>query len=146
MGTTPSRGTSPNVVFSPTTPLQAAGTRTEPAVSVPNATSAIPVATATAEPHDDPPGISRRQPLNGLRGVPKYSLKPEGATANSLRFALPTNWTPRSRAIARQAASFLAGGAFFKKYSEPAVVTKPRMSMLSFTATRSLPVCDGAGQ
>jgi hypothetical protein len=28
--------------------------------------------------------------LSGLAGVPKYSLKPEGATANSLKFALPT--------------------------------------------------------
>ena len=34
----------------------AAGTRPEPAVSVPSATGTIPAATATAEPDDDPPG------------------------------------------------------------------------------------------
>ena len=66
IGKTPSTGTKPCVVFNPTTPQHAAGTRTEPAVSVPKATSAIPLATATAEPHDDPPGISLRQPLTRL--------------------------------------------------------------------------------
>jgi hypothetical protein len=64
-------GTSPNVVFSPKTPQHAAGTRTEPAVSVPNATSAVPFATATAEPLDEPPGINRRRSLKGFLGVPK---------------------------------------------------------------------------
>ena len=38
-------------------PLAAAGTRPEPAVSVPSARSTWPAATATAEPELDPPEI-----------------------------------------------------------------------------------------
>src|ERR1700722_5358874 len=56
-GYTPVADTRPQVVLRPTTPQQGAGTRTDPAVSVPRATSAWPVATATAEPLDEPPGI-----------------------------------------------------------------------------------------
>ena len=36
--------------------VSAAGTRPDPAVSVPSASVTIPRATATAEPDDDPPG------------------------------------------------------------------------------------------
>src|SRR4029453_11491085 len=92
MGNTPSSGIRPWVVFNPTIPQQAAGTRIEPAVSVPNATSACPLETATAEPHEEPPGISFQSLLYGLAGVPKYSLVPEGEMANSLRLVLPTMW------------------------------------------------------
>src|SRR3954462_2787993 len=125
----------PNVVFRPTIPQQAAGTRIEPAVSVPNATSAISVASATAFPEDDPPGIKSR--LNGLTGVPKYSFIPDVATANSVRFVLPTICTFRWRAIAIQAASACAGLCVRRKNSEPAVVMTPLTSILSFTASRS---------
>jgi hypothetical protein len=45
--------------------------RIDPAVSVPKAMSAIPLATATAEPHDEPPGMRARMKLNGFLGVPK---------------------------------------------------------------------------
>ena len=48
--------TRPHVVLSPAIPQHAAGMRTDPPVSVPNATSASPAATATAEPLEDPPG------------------------------------------------------------------------------------------
>ena len=41
--------------FSPTMLLKAAGTRPEPAVSVPSAKLASPGATATAEPELEPP-------------------------------------------------------------------------------------------
>ena len=54
-GTTPVVGTSPRVGFTPTIPWNAAGTRPEPAVSVPRAMSAMPRATATAEPELEPP-------------------------------------------------------------------------------------------
>ena len=43
--------------LSPETPQQADGVRIDPAVSVPSAMSASPVATATAEPDDEPPGM-----------------------------------------------------------------------------------------
>ena len=67
-GTTPSSGRAPGAAFSPTTPHRAAGTRPEPAVSVPRAKATWRRATATAEPDDDPPGTSRSS--SGLRGVP----------------------------------------------------------------------------
>ena len=44
----------PRVGLTPTTPFNAAGTRPEPAVSVPRARSTSPRATATAEPLLDP--------------------------------------------------------------------------------------------
>src|SRR5208283_3654104 len=146
IGNTPLVEIRPKVVFKPTMPQQAAGTRMEPAVSVPKATSAVPFATATAEPLDEPPGMSLRRLLNGFFGVPKYSFKPEGATANSLRFVFPTIRTFRLRAIARQSASVDAGGLFLMRYSEPALVTTPCISMLSFTASRNCLLSAGAGQ
>src|SRR5580704_16548934 len=146
IGNTPFRETRPKVVFKPTMPQQAAGTRTEPAVSVPKATSAMPLWTATAEPLDEPPGISLRRLLMRFLGVPKYSLRPEGETANSLRLVFPTIWTFRPREIAMQFASCKAGGLFLARYCEPAVVTTPLISMESFTARRTCLLCFGAGQ
>ena len=95
------------MVFKPTIPQQAAGTRIEPAVSVPKATSAIPDANATAFPDEDPPGIRFR--FNGFTGVPKYSFMPDGEIANSLMFVLPTIRTLRWRAIARHAGVLFRG-------------------------------------
>ena len=51
-------GTIPSEVLMPTSPWNAAGTRPDPAVSVPIPMSAIPSATATAEPELDPPETS----------------------------------------------------------------------------------------
>ena len=47
---------SPGVGFSPTMLLKPAGTRPEPAVSVPSAKLTSPAETATAEPELEPPG------------------------------------------------------------------------------------------
>src|SRR5690348_1704879 len=55
-GTTPVVLSRPRLGFRPTRLLKAAGTRPEPAVSVPSATSTSPAATATADPELDPPG------------------------------------------------------------------------------------------
>jgi hypothetical protein len=55
-GRTPRRLTAPKLGLKPTTPQHAAGTRTEPPVSVPIAATAAPLATAAADPLDDPPG------------------------------------------------------------------------------------------
>ena len=71
---------------------------------------------------------------------------PEGATANSLKFALPTISTPRRRAFAKQGASCFAGLLVFEKYSDPAVVITPFMSMLSLTASFSRVSPSGGGQ
>ena len=104
-------------------------------MSVPNATSAIPLANATAFPDEDPPGIRFR--FNGFTGVPKYSFKPDGEIANSVMFVLPTICKLRCRAIARHGASFSAGLWVSEKIPEPAVVTTPFISMLSLIASRS---------
>ena len=66
-GTTPRTGTAPSVGFSPTRLLSPAGTRPEPAVSVPSAKQARPDATATAEPEEEPPGTTAGSKL--LRGT-----------------------------------------------------------------------------
>ena len=60
--------TVPRVGFRPTIPVNAAGTRPDPAVSVPSANGTSPAATATADPELDPPGT--RVASTGLRGVP----------------------------------------------------------------------------
>src|SRR6266508_443587 len=57
-------GARPFVGFNPMTPHQAAGMRTDPAPSLPVASGTMPVATATADPADEPPGVHR-----GLRGL-----------------------------------------------------------------------------
>ena len=49
MGTLPGLGLKPTILFKP------AGTRPEPAVSVPSENGTTPRATNTAEPDDDPP-------------------------------------------------------------------------------------------
>ena len=54
-GTTPRVLILPTLGFNPMMLLNAAGTRPDPAVSVPSAKLASPVATATAEPELDPP-------------------------------------------------------------------------------------------
>ena len=54
-GTMPDMLTRPLVGFSPTMLLNPAGTRPEPAVSVPSENETSPAPTATAEPDDDPP-------------------------------------------------------------------------------------------
>ncbi len=56
-GTTPSLGNAPGVGFRPTNPHSAAGTRPEPAVSVPSANATSPLATATADPELEPPAM-----------------------------------------------------------------------------------------
>src|SRR5205807_10063055 len=67
-GTTPAFETSPRLDLNPMMLLNAAGTRPEPAVSVPSASGTSPAATATADPELEPPGTSTG--LNGLRGTP----------------------------------------------------------------------------
>lgn len=49
-------GTRPRLGFSPTSPVAAAGIRTDPPPSDPTAAGSSPAATATAAPLDDPPG------------------------------------------------------------------------------------------
>ena len=133
-GYTPSAGTRPQVVFRPAIPQQAAGIRTEPPVSVPNATSASPVATATAEPLDDPPGT--RSGSTGFTGPPDHEFTPLADQHSSSRLVLPTILAPDRRAAATTAASLAAGLACSAITWQPTVVGRPSTSMQSLTASR----------
>src|SRR5258706_4727495 len=82
-GTTPDALTNPRVGFSPTRLLNAAGTRPDPAVSVPTAKLTNPDATATAEPDDEPPGMYRLS--KRFRGVPYGQRVPPMPVANRSR-------------------------------------------------------------
>ena len=64
------------VVLSPVIPQNAAGMRTDPPVSEPSAAAAMPSATETAAPLDDPPGMRPRARSQGFLGVPKCGLMP----------------------------------------------------------------------
>ncbi len=93
-GTTPAVDTMPTVPFTPTIPFSAAGTRPEPAVSVPSATSTWPRATATAEPLLLPPAMRRGS--TAQRTAP-YGLRvPTRPVANWSRLVLPTHSAPAS--------------------------------------------------
>src|SRR5260370_39765911 len=113
----------PYVVFNPTIQQQAAGTRIDPAVSVPKATSAIPLWTATAHPDEEPPGMRFRLRLSRFLGIPKYSFIPVTPTANSSRLVFPTTSTFLCRAIAIQAASRVAGATHLLTTPHPSRAT-----------------------
>ncbi len=102
-GTTPLAGSNPRVGFSPTRLLNEAGTRPDPAVSVPSANTASPAATATAEPEDDPPEIYRSS--NTQRGAPWGERVPFSPVANWSRLVLPIGTAPAARSRATTVAS-----------------------------------------
>ena len=82
------------VGFSPTRLLNAAGTRPEPAVSVPSAKLTRPAATATAEPELDPPDTYFG--LNEFSQAPKGERVPTRPVANWSRLVLPIAIAPAS--------------------------------------------------
>ena len=63
-------GVSRAVFLKPTMPHSAAGMRIEPPVSEPRPMKAAPVATDTAAPDDEPPGMRGTAGSAGLAGVP----------------------------------------------------------------------------
>ncbi len=119
----------PRVGLTPTMPFRAAGTRPEPAVSVPRAKSTRPSATATADPALEPPEIFAGS--HALRTAP-YGLRvPTRPVANWSRLVLPITTAPALRSRATQVAS-RAGRYSYE--GAPAVVGSPATSMLSLTA------------
>ena len=66
----PEREIRPAVGLYPTAPQKAAGRITEPLVWVPTAPGRNPMATAAAEPLDDPPGVWAG--FHGLRVFPGW--------------------------------------------------------------------------
>src|SRR6185295_20256429 len=79
-GTTPLMPMRPRVGFSPTMLQKPAGTRPDPAVSVPSAKLTCPSATATAEPELEPPLMYAG--LNGFRHAPYGERVPTSPAAN----------------------------------------------------------------
>ena len=73
-------------------PQNAAGTRTEPPKSVPCASGSMPVATATAEPPDEPAGLNFG--FHGLRVAPNTALTVLAPAANSGVLVLPSTMAP----------------------------------------------------
>src|SRR5580693_114794 len=107
--------------------------RTDPPVSVPKPTSASPVATATADPDDDPPGSRRGS--RGFVGVPDQWFTPLADQHSSVSPVLPTIRAPAWRAAATTVASLIAGSAISATTGQPTVVGSPATSMQSFTAS-----------
>ena len=131
-GSTPYVLILPAVTFRPTTPHHAAGSRTEPPVSVPIATGARPAATATPEPLEDPPGVLCTAGSHGLRGVPMCVFVPKPPIANSTVCVLPSTIMPA--AISRSASVAVTGEIRSFQTLEPPVVTRPCMSTRSLSA------------
>src|SRR5262249_62142180 len=92
--TKPYGDTRPYVGLSPTTPLRLAGCLIEPPVSDPSAAMAMPVATATADPPDDPPGT--RLKSHGFITGPYAEFSVDEPIANSSQFVFPIISAPAS--------------------------------------------------
>src|ERR1700675_412218 len=85
-------GVSPGVGRIPTMPQNEAGIRIEQPKSVPCASGTIPVATATADPPEEPAGLNAG--FQGLRVTPNTSLKVLAPAPNSGVFVLPSTIAP----------------------------------------------------
>src|SRR5262252_11097071 len=105
----------------PTQPQKLAGRMTEPITCVPSAALTTPVATAAAEPLDEPPGVCAV--FQGLR-VPRGS-----DAANSVVTVLPRMTAPASRSAHTLAASFPERQP--RKSGEPICVGMSKVSITS---------------
>src|ERR1019366_1581396 len=101
-------GISPRVVFRPSIPVHAAGTRIDPAPSLPTAAPTSPAATAAALPPLEPPGGKRGS--HGLRVFPHVGVSVNGHWVNSGTFVLPITIAPAARSRRTISASARAGG------------------------------------
>src|SRR5689334_17403265 len=113
--------------MSPTTPQNEAGWRIEPPVSDPSVATAVPAATAAAEPPLEPPGthdVSR-----GLRTGPYAEFSFDEPMANSSQFILPRMIAPAASSRATAVQSY--GGMKLPKLFEPAVVRMPFVTITS---------------
>src|SRR6185503_12649969 len=88
----------------PTMPHRLAGCRMEPPVSLPSDADAMPPATATALPLDEPPGI--RLGSTGFFVGPNAEFSPDEPIANSSMFVLPTSSASAVRRRATGVASY----------------------------------------
>ena len=95
--------TRPGVGRSPTTPHRAAGMRSEPPVSEPVQIGSMPVASAAAEPPEEPPALSVG--LNGLPVAPQTGLRELAPAPMSGTLVLAVTMAPAARSLATIAMS-----------------------------------------
>ena len=116
---------------SPTTPQKLAGLRRLPPRSEPCATQAMPVASATAAPPDDP--AAERVVFHGFKVRPKTSLKVLAPAPNSGVFDIAKTMPPLfSRWVTRR---FEDGAIRSLKIGEPCVERTPATSVRSLIGT-----------
>ena len=96
-------------------PQNDAGMRIEQPKSVPCARGTIPVATATADPPEEPSGLSAG--FQGFRVTPNTSLKVLAPAANSGVLVLPSTMAPA--AFRRRTASASSVGTLSLNSGEP---------------------------
>src|SRR6267154_3453693 len=102
-------GVSPGVGRMPTMPQNAAGIRMEQPKSVPWASGSMPEATATAEPPDEPAGLSSG--FQGLRVGPNSALTVLAPVANSGVLVLASTMAPA--AFRRRTTSASSAGRLY---------------------------------
>ena len=124
-------GMRPRPGFNPTTPQSAAGMRTEPPMSVPSASGTQPLATATADPPDDPPAL--RAGSCGFRVTPQRGLRVKPEWANSGVVVLPTMMAPAAFRRRTITGSWVPGAS--ETVHDPRVAGWPAEGVKSFSAT-----------
>src|SRR5580658_9851493 len=128
-GTMPVVENQPRVGFRPTILLKPAGTRPEPAVSVPRANGTNPRATTEADPELEPPLMYSGRKVFGT--IPYGERVPTRPVANWSRLVLPATMAPASRSRRTTVASDVG---MYANCGQAAVVGHPATSMLSLTA------------
>src|SRR5262245_27853060 len=116
----PSIGTTPGDGRKPTTPQIAAGIRNDPPVSEPVQTGSMSHASATAEPPEEPPALSRGS--KGFPVAPHTRLRVFAPAPNSGTLVLQRMIAPALRTSATMAASFRLGNHLACAYSESKTV------------------------
>src|SRR6478735_8651861 len=115
-------------------PVNAAGWRIEPPVSVPVAAGHNRAATAVLEPPDEPPGASAALPPSlrrqGLITLPKYEVSFDEPIANWSRLSLPSMPAPASHSFCETVLSY--SGTNPSRIWLAAVVCTPRVANRSF--------------
>src|SRR5689334_10668532 len=120
----PVASSTPYVGLKQVTPQIAAGSRPDPTASVSTVPKHIPVASATADPPDEPPAT--RLAFHGLTTGPKSLSSDVVPDPNRCMFVFPTSTAPASRRRSTRTA-FLVGTRD-ANFANPAVVRIPAVS------------------
>ena len=120
----------PKLGFKPTMPESAAGIRIEPPASDPSAIGTQPVATATAEPPDEPPAVWLG--FQGLPVGPQRGLSVKLEWANSGVVVFPIMMPPAF--FRRSTRGGSKSGTQCSKTLDPSVVRLPAVGVKSLIA------------